>query len=117
MLNKEEYMIVAEWTGNPPCLCSGQWKLYMDGEDISFKIPEYLKRSEMNTYGSYDTWKFKENWSVEWSTYRDGMKQDEWIKENKEWLDTISTDYSIQRQIYDAISEEDWRHNSCGGCI
>ena len=32
-------MVVAKWTGCFPCLCSGEWKLYIDGQDVSFLIP------------------------------------------------------------------------------
>ena len=110
-------MIVAEWTGKFPNLCSGQWKLYIDGKDMSSKIPEHLKKSEMKTYRVYRRWSFAKNWDEKWTTYVDGLQKDEWIKENKEWLDTISTEYSIQSQIFDAINRLDWRHTSCGGCI
>lgn len=110
-------MIKAEWTGEYPNLCCGQWKLYMDGKDISSKIPEHLRTSEMGTYDEYESWSFTDDWDEECTTYIDGLQKDDWIKENKEWLDTISTDYSIQSQIFDAINEQDWRHGSCGGCI
>ena len=110
-------MIVAEWTGKWPNLCCGQWKLYMDGKDISNKIPDNLKTSEMNTYNIYKYWSFTRDWDEDYVTYANGLQKDEWIKENKEWLDTISTDYVIQSQIFDAINAQDWRHKSCGGCI
>ena len=110
-------MIVAEWTGRYPNLCSGTWKLYLDGKDISNKIPEHLRTSEMNTYNTYRSWSFTKDWDENWRAYTNGLQKDEWIKENKEWLDNISTEYSIQSQIFDAINAQDWRHNSCGGCI
>ena len=53
----------------------------------------------------------------EWESYYDGLKQDEWIESNKYWLDEITTDIDVQRQIFKAINEEDFRPNSCGGCI
>lgn len=53
----------------------------------------------------------------EWESYYDGLKQDEWIESNKYWLDEITTDIDVQRQIFKAINEEDFRTNSCGGCI
>ena len=40
-----------------------------------------------------------------------------WIEANKEWLDTITKDHKTQQEIYYAISAEDFRHGSCGGCI
>lgn len=107
----------AEWSGSFPCLCSGKWTLYVDDVDVSDKIPEELRTWEMGTYGDYYTWHFGDDYGEVWETYEDGLEQDEWINENKKWLDTISTDYVTQVQIYKAINEEDWRHNSCGGCI
>lgn len=53
----------------------------------------------------------------EWESYDDGLKQDEWIESNKYWLDEITTDIEIQCQIFKAINEQDFRPNSCGGCI
>ena len=50
-------------------------------------------------------------------TYYDGLKQDEWIESNKYWLDEITTDIDVQYQIFKAINEQDFRPNSCGGCI
>lgn len=40
-----------------------------------------------------------------------------WIAVNKYWLDNISTDLDTQIQIYIAISAQDFREGSCGGCI
>lgn len=71
----------------------------------------------MNTYGSYKKWHFGADWEVEWESYRDGLECEEWIKENKYWLDTISTDYGVQVDIFYSINASDWRHGSCGGCI
>lgn len=70
----------------------------------------------MNTYKKYERWYFK-GWVEEWKSYYDGLKQDEWIESNKYWLDEITTDIDVQRQIFKAINEEDFRPNSCGGCI
>lgn len=53
--------IKVEWTGKWPCLCYGEWKLTIDGEDRSSFIPEELRRSEMGTFGIYSSWHF-ENW-------------------------------------------------------
>lgn len=110
-------MVEAKWSGSYPNLCSGEWTLIVDGEDVSSKIPEKLRKSEMNTYGSYQKWHFEADWEVEWESYHDGLECEEWIKTNKDWLDTISTDYGVQVDIFHAINASDWRHGSCGGCI
>lgn len=109
-------MVEAKWSGSYPCLCSGKWALIVDGKDASSKIPDKLRHSEMNTAGTYQSWHF-ENWNEVFEDYEDGLECEEWIKENKYWLDTISADYNTQSDIFHAINASDWRHGSCGGCI
>lgn len=109
-------MITAKWTGAYPNLCSGTWKLYKDGEDISDMIPEELRNSKMNTFGNYNRWHF-EDWDEVWDSYDDGLDGPDWIKENDEWLSKITSDYQEKMEIFYAIQAEDWRHGSCGGCI
>ena len=50
----------AEWTGSYPSLCSGVWKLYVDGKDKSDLIPEDLRNYPMETAGMYQTWHFED---------------------------------------------------------
>lgn len=111
--------IRVKWTGSYPNLCYGEWILIIDGEDKSNLIPEDLKDRPMNTFGIYSKWRFldRENWEVVWEEYEDGMECNEWIEDNKYWLDNISTDYDIQEQLFYAFADCDWRHGSCGGCI
>lgn len=109
-------MVEAKWSGSYPCLCFGEWTLKVNGKDVSKKIPEDLRNSSMNTYGTYQSWHF-ENWLEVFEDYTDGLECEEWIEANKEWLDNISTDISIQKEIFYAISENDFRSGSCGGCI
>lgn len=109
-------MVNAFWSGSYPCLCSGTWTLEVNGVDVSSLIPEELRHNEMNTFGTYEEWHF-EDWIEVFEDYEDGLMCDEWIAENKYWLDDITDDYNIQTEIFYAISEEDFRHNSCGGCI
>lgn len=71
----------------------------------------------MNTYGTYQSWYFDENMSEVFEDYTDGLECEEWIEANKEWLDGISEDISVQRDIFMAINAEDFRSGSCGGCI
>ena len=47
-------MVEAKWSGSYPNLCSGEWRLVIDGKDVSDEIPDDLRKSEMNTYGSYE---------------------------------------------------------------
>ena len=110
-------MVNAYWSGSYPCLCSGTWTLEVNGVDVSSLIPEELRHDEMNTFGSYQSWHFNDDWLEEFENYNDGLMCDQWIKKNKYWLNTITDDVNIQKDIYYAISEHDWRHGSCGGCI
>lgn len=118
-------MVVANYTGTYPNLCVGEWTLKVNGKDVSDKIPEELRSfrgasihyeclNGMNTYGTYrDCGQCEEDTTY----YEDGLECNEWIEENAYWLDTITTDYNIQVEIYQAINEHDWRKGSCGGCI
>ena len=111
-------MIKVEWTGVSPTLCMGNWHIFIDGVDYSDKIPEKLRRESMKTYGKYSKWHFDSSTPYEvWETYKDGLDEEDWIEENNYWLSTITNDYNIKCGIYRAIQEQDWRFNSCGGCI
>ena len=46
-------MIEAIWTGKWPCLCSGEWKLIINGIDYTFVIPEEKRTQPMDTLGEY----------------------------------------------------------------
>ena len=105
-------MVEANWSGEWPHLCCGKWTLVVDGKDVSDKIPEDLRSSPMNTYGS---WHF-DCGQAEPVSYNDGLMCEEWIKENKEWLNKISGDSGTQREIFETISKHDFREGSCGGC-
>ena len=83
-------MVEAKWSGAWPCLCHGQWTLKVNGKDVTDKIPDDLRESEMNTYGVYQSWHFDENYMEEFEDYEDGLDCEEWIEANKEWLDTIT---------------------------
>lgn len=106
----------AEWTGNFPNLCSGEWKLNVNGVDVSDKIPECLRNSPMNTFGTYSTWHFDDDYDEVWEDYEDGLEEIDWIKRNNSWLSNISPDETVWSNIYYAFQSCDWRHLSCGGC-
>lgn len=46
--------IKAKWTGHGLALCIGEWKLYVEGKDVTDKIPEDLRTEPMNTYKRYE---------------------------------------------------------------
>lgn len=110
-------MVEANWSGTPPCLCWGQWTLKINGIDVTDKIPKKLRGSSMNTYGIYQKWSLDKSFIEHCETYEDGLNLQEWIQHNKYWLDTITDDYNIQKEIFLAIQKKDFRMESCGGCI
>ena len=46
-------MVIAKWSGEYPCHCSGEWSLFIGGINYSHMIPENLRTSHMNTAGTY----------------------------------------------------------------
>lgn len=109
--------VEAKWTGEYPNYCSGEWILKVNNKNVSHLIPEELRNEPMNTYGLYKCWYFNNNWEEVCDLYEDGLSCNNWIKENEEWLDKISTDPFVQVEIYEAIYSQDWRYGECGGCI
>lgn len=106
-------MFEVEWTGGYPNLCSGEWIIKKDG--VKVDLPEEVRSESMGTYGTYSSWHF-EDWSEVFEDYKDGMKFKKWIESNA-WAKTIAPTVEEQKELFEKISEKDWRHNSCGGCI
>ncbi len=107
--------IEAKWTGKWPCLCHGEWIITIDG--VKVNLPEEVRTSDMGTYGCYRRWWFESNWEEAWDSYEDGLEFQPWVEENSSWLSNLHLSEEDLHALYDAISEEDWRHGSCGGCI
>ena len=108
--------VEAKWTGKYPNLCSGWWILKVNNKDVSYLIPKDLRTSPMNTYGEHKSFHFNK-WEEIWNSYEDGLDCEDWIEENQNWLNKITTDHSVQVDIYYAINSQDWRYGECGGCI
>jgi hypothetical protein len=106
--------ITVEWTGHYPCLCHGEWVITVNGEKVD--LPEDVIDSPMNTAGIYRTWHFGDNWSEEWEFYSDGLDFEDWVAQAG-WLKDLDLSGPETLDLYTQISEQDWRHNSCGGCI
>ena len=104
----------AEWSGSFPNLCFGTWTLYKDGAPIDTSIP--FQNEEAGTFGEYATWSFGSDWNEVWDHYEDGLDCDAWCREYADWLSTIAPQDEWS-EIYEAFQAQDWRHNSCGGCI
>lgn len=97
-------------------MCHGEWKLYKNGEDISYLIPEDKRTLPMSCLGQYEEWYFDDEWNVHWSNYVDGLSAENWIDVNLDWISKFS-DWWDYEKIFYAFQENDWRAGSCGGCI
>lgn len=117
--NERTYDIFVEWTGKYPCLCSGYWRITIDKKALI--VPQSLVSEPMNTYGTYQ--QILDYITEEFEYYEEGFKYEEWIKENKYWIDDgllnigIAPNESLYKDLYEAINVQDWRYGSCGGCI
>ena len=106
--------ITAKWTGCYPCLCDGEWIITVGDEKV--ELPDKVRTSPMGTRGSYNTWTFNEDYDDVWSQYEDGLDFEPWLQGNS-WVSSLNLSHKEERALYDAISKEDWRYGSCGGCI
>lgn len=105
----------ASWSGSYPCLCFGEWTLYHNGKKIDVEIP--FQNEPANTYNEYAQWHFGEDYIENEKYYEDGLDEEEWIKENIEYLKQVTDDNKQYEYIYDAFQENDWRYGSCMGCV
>lgn len=105
----------ASWSGSYPCLCFGEWMLYHNGEEIDVEIP--FQNEPADTFGEYIEWYFDEDYIENEKYYEDGLDEEEWIKENIEYLKQVTDDNKQYEYIYKAFQENDWRYGSCMGCV
>ena len=105
-------MVIAKWSGEYPCRCSGEWSLFIGGINYSHMIPENLRASHMNTAGTYQEWHFVD-WVEQFEDYEDGLEFEEWVAENP-WVHDLPASLF---DIYLAFQAEDFRPGECGGCI
>ena len=106
-------MVEAKWSGKYPNLCQGVWSIFVDGIDYSDYIPKEIRHSPMGTHGFYSEWSFDDDYGEVWEEYEDGLHFGEWAKQN-DWVKNIPAN---PFDIYCAFNVEDWRYDSCGGCI
>ena len=102
-----------KWTGGYPNLCSGEWEISYKGTLV--QLPEEIRTSSMDTYGSYSQWHF-EDWLEVFESYESGMLYDSWIRKNN-WAEKITEVEEELQELFNKIQDQDWRHGSCGGCI
>lgn len=105
----------AHWSGRSWSRCSGSWELLCDGKRVDTEIP--FQGEPAYTLGTYMSWSFGgSDWCEEWEEYEDGEACGEWCDANREWLSTLAPE-SEWEDIFHAFQSEDFRRNSCGGCI
>lgn len=113
----KQFNVKAEWSGAYPCLCCGEWSLFINGKNFTKYIPSEKRNNPMDTFNTYQTWYFDEDYMEIFEDYEDGLTCEEWIEENKDWLNKITTNSDELKTIYEAFKEQDFRTGSCGGCI
>ncbi len=101
----------AEWTGKYPWPYLGEWKLYKNGQDISFLIPTNLKTIPAFTYGEYPVWEERPftNGAYVQQYATDGFRIPEWIEENRTWLSLMIDTEKDFKSIFDAFHKQDFR--------
>lgn len=77
--------VEAKWSGSYPCLCSGEWTLFIDEKDVSDKILKDLRNEPMNTKDVYSSWRFGSDWEEEWDNYEEGLECEDWIKVKQDY--------------------------------
>lgn len=94
-----------------PVYCFGRWIIKKNGEEI--QLPEEKRTNHMNTFGKHE---IDEYWEPDRFVI-DGLKEDEWIRENWYWLESACDSLEDAKMLYRKISKQDWRHGCCGGCV
>lgn len=109
------------WTGEYPCLCSGEWIITFN--NVKLNIPKDKKREPMNTLKEYSQWYFDEDCSECYYYIEEGLNFNDWIIVNRYWVEEMFKDKNIEvneqllKDLYFKIRLKDWKRNSCGGCI
>ena len=108
--------VYAEYKPANRYFCRGNWVMTVDGVDVTDKIPSEFNSKGANTFNTYYHIGTKDA-NVVRHYYDDGLKQDNWIEENKFWLDQITTDTDTHKRIFECMNFHDWRPGHCGDCI
>ena len=105
----------AEWSAKGHTMCLGFWQISFNDQELA--LPESVKVKDMGTFGNF-SYLFEDD--PEWE---EGLKEDEWIVDNIDWLSQCFIDNDIPleeiffRWFYQAVNCSDWRCSACGGCI
>jgi len=105
----------AQWSAQGNNLCLGHWEIHYQGQLL--QLEEARRVEDMGTYGIY-SYIFPDD-----EDYAEGLKEDEWILANKDWLTAlfarhrIPADETHMRWFFQAVNPHDWRCGNCGGCL
>ena len=80
----------------------------MNEEIVYFELNNWMPDKDYPNAEPFKTWISYKHFNFD---------NEDWIKDNKDWLDKITTAHSIQKEIYYAIQSKDFRAGSCGGCV
>ncbi len=105
----------AKWSTQGHSLCLGHWQIKYNGLELI--LPEKQANNEMNTRGNF-SWMFADD-----DDFIEGLCLEDWVEENIDWLLDVFERHNIPQQpqyiewFYQAVNEQDWTCNSCGGCL
>ncbi|ENL6905769.1 hypothetical protein AB5R89_003954 [Enterobacter ludwigii] len=106
---------IAAWSRGGNLLCHGHW--IISWQNQALQLPESRREKDMGTWAIYSII------DPEDDTFAQGLKEDEWIIENVDWLTDVFFDAGIPletanyRYFYQAVNTQDWRCTSCAGCM
>lgn len=106
---------VANWSAKGHTLCLGHWTITYQGLPLTLQSKQ--ADNYMGTFGIF-SWLNPDD-----EDYAEGLPEHLWIDKNADWLlevfelHHIAFDEENIHWFYQAVSAEDWRCGSCGGCI
>ncbi|WP_395344467.1 hypothetical protein PN836_006790 [Ningiella sp. W23] len=105
----------ANWTAKGHTLCLGHWEISY--HSLPLCLPSNAKEMHMDTYGIF-SWLFPDD-----EDCAEGLPLEQWIEAKSDWLFDVFDQHQIpidEKHIswfYEAVSKQDWRCGSCGGCL
>lgn len=113
--------LFVQWTGFFPNLCRGEWKLFINQEDLSHLIPEEKRTKSMHIEGAsyldFDIDLDDDELDALYKKYENGLTCEEWIEDNKDWLVNLPIDKERWNELYECFKKYDFVTNTCGGCL
>jgi hypothetical protein len=105
----------AKWSAQGHNLCTGHWQISYQG--LPLTLASKQADNHMNTYGIFSCLYPDDE------DYAEGLSVEPWIEENADWLSELFEIHNIPFDsqyvlwFYEAVNGQDWRCDSCGGCM